>query len=278
MIITLILLLGIGGTGFYFGWIQIRIPEDTYGVIFTKLSGWDSRVVRPGEFRWEWQNLVPTNMTLHKFSLEPRQSELKLSGSLPSAESYAYYLEGSPDFSFNYSFLVSYSLKPESLPGLVSDSFLRQDNVDEWYSDFEERLVVDAAEYLKTRTLDEAYMKSIEYDYRRMEKDLIEKLAELYDFVNIYKITPKTIKFPDLRLYEEGRRLFMEMTAFSEEVQKAARERAASRIVEETSKLELLEKYGEIFARYPSLIDYYAIFTEEGKSLIPGMELPELAP
>ena len=51
-------------------------------------------------------------------------------------------------------------------------------------------------------------------------------------------------------------------------------EATTSRMAEETAKLELLEKYGALFSKYPELIDYYRIHTQDGTDLIPSIELP----
>jgi hypothetical protein len=74
-LITLIILVVLAGAAFYFGWLQILLPAENYAVIFTKTGGYDETVVRPGEFSWRWQRLIPTNMTVYTFDLHPRSAE-----------------------------------------------------------------------------------------------------------------------------------------------------------------------------------------------------------
>jgi hypothetical protein len=53
-IFLFIILLIAGGCAFFFGWIQILIPAETYAVAFTKTGGFDDEVIEPGKFVWRW--------------------------------------------------------------------------------------------------------------------------------------------------------------------------------------------------------------------------------
>jgi hypothetical protein len=109
-----------------------------------------------------------------------------------------------------------------------------------------------------------------------IEDDLFEELSSRYTAVNFINFLPLSVKMPDLDLYREGKRQYFTMAAFNEKVHMAAIEKAAARLVEESAKLELLDKYGEIFSKYPELINYYAIYKEDGENLIPAIELPDI--
>src|SRR6056297_3206225 len=100
LVLFLILLILIGGAAFYFGWIQFQLDEHTYGVVFSKTSGYEEEVLRPGEFNWRWEALIPTNMTLHEIEVLPRSVDLEKSGSLPSGSIYAQAVEASTDFKY----------------------------------------------------------------------------------------------------------------------------------------------------------------------------------
>ena len=102
-LITLIFLAALGAV-FYFGYYQFQLPADQYGVIFTKLNGWDPLVVKPASFRIEWEGLIPLNLKMEKFDLLPVTKRISSSGTLPSSEIYSMYLENNPDFSFSYAF------------------------------------------------------------------------------------------------------------------------------------------------------------------------------
>jgi hypothetical protein len=271
-----LLLLAAAGAIFYFGYYQFQLPTDTYGVIFTKISGWNPTAVKPGEFRIEWEGLVPGNLNIQKFVLKPRETLITAEGRLPSAETYKMYLEGNPDFSYKYTFSASYSLKPEYLPELVVSDFLRADTLSSWYEDIESRIIKDAISYIKTKAADDAYMKGISYNFRLMEDDLKEKLASEYEAVNFIRFSPVAVEIPDPKLYAEGRDQYLSMIKFMNELEREAQRQISEIVVKETSKITILEKYGEVFHKYPELLDYYALFGPEFKSL-PEIELPDVS-
>ena len=273
--IILLLILTALGAVFYFGYYQFQLPADNYGVIFTKLDGWKDEVIMPGGFRFEWQGLIPLNLQIEKFEIIPHTASLSAAGELPSADSYSLYLKDSPDFKYSYSFDVTYTLKPEMLPTLVSDDFLRSNNIEEWIKDIETQLVSDASGLIRLLADNTEYMKKIGYNYRLMEDDLQESLSKEYIYLDFVRFTPVDINFPDLALYEEGRKQYFEMEDFHNDIESAALEQTETRLVEESAKLELLEKYGAIFSKYPQLIDYYKIYQKDGRDLIPSIDLPE---
>lgn len=276
-LIFLIILAALGAA-FYFGYYQFQLPADTYGVIFTKWlgSGWDPEVVVPATHRIEWEGLLPTNLKLEKFTLTPRETTLSLSGELPSANIYSSHLEGSPDFSYKYNFLVKYTIKPEALPELTANEFLREETLDEWYDDFETALVLDGIAFLNNKSVDDDYMAKIAYNFRLMEADLLDALKAQYTNIEIITFIPVSVKIPDLDLYREGKKQYLAMNRYKEKINREALERTADRLAEESAKIELLNKYGEIFSKYPELINYYALYREDGVDLIPAIELPDI--
>jgi len=277
---TFIFLLIIAALGavFYFGYYQFQLPPDTYGVIFTKWvgSGWNQEVVKPGTNHIEWEGLLPTNLKMEKFTISPRRIELSVSGELPSADSYSRYLEGSPDFSYEYRFSLSYTINPDFLPGLVADEFLRSANIENWYTDIEQSMLLDGITFINKKSTDDAYMSRISYNFRMMEDDLLEELSARHEAVDFLKFIPSKVRIPDLDLYSEGKRQYFSMARFNEKINMDALEKTAERLVEESAKLELLDKYGAVFSKYPELINYYAIFQEEGKDMVPEIELPDI--
>ena len=273
-----ILILAAAGAVFYFGFYQFQLPADNYGVIFTKYtgSGWDMEVLQPGSLRFVWQGLLPMNLSIERFSLTPARSRIEIGGNLPSSDIYSIYLEGSPDFNYSYTFDITYTIRPDKLAELVTEDFLRKDNYDSWLADLENELSADAVSFIRLKADDIEYMNRIAYNYRLMESDLIDHLSETYDYLDIISFIPADINFPDLSLYVEGRRQYFEFEELHNEVEQASISKTTDRIAEENAKLELLEKYGALFAKYPQLIDYYSIFNKEGEELLPYIELPDI--
>ncbi len=275
-IILSIIIIAALASVFYFGYYQFQLPSDTYGVIFTKINGWNSKTIMPGTFRFEWEGLIPLNLRIEKYKIAPVNVRISNKGYLPSAEIYRTYLKNTPEFAYSYAFDVVYTLNYESLPYLTSEKFLSSDNVSEWLKDFEAGLLTDAAGFIRKLATDTRYMDRISYDYRLMEDDLVKLLSDKYDYITFVSFTPVEIVFPDMDLYNEGKKQYFEMEQFENDIQQKTLDEATKQLVKESAKLELLEKYGELFTKYPSLIDYYAVSRNNSDTIMPDIELPEV--
>jgi len=132
-LVTLIILLVLGGVVFYFGWVQIRLPADACAVIFTKTGGFDQRVTMPGAFSWRLERLLPGNLTAYRYSLVPHRARVQILRTLPSAQLYSAILPEKPDFSIRAVADLEFSLRPESLPALLRDRHLYPENLPEYY-------------------------------------------------------------------------------------------------------------------------------------------------
>ena len=97
-LISIIVLLGVAGTMFVAGWIQILLPAATYAVLFSKTGGYDARVIAPGTFAWRWERVIPRNVTLYYFAVQPVTVAIPIRGQLPSADTVASVLPGNVDF------------------------------------------------------------------------------------------------------------------------------------------------------------------------------------
>lgn len=275
IILTLIFLAVIGAV-FYFGYYQFQLADNTYGVIFTKLNSWDHKLVQPSEFRIEWEGLIPLNLRMEKFTLAPVQATVSAKGELPSSAAYSALLQNSPDFSYEYSFRINYRIKPEGLKQLVTEQFLRSETYPEWISSFNDTLIVEAAALLHKVASDTNLLADISYDQILIGKEFLSVLAEKYPDIDFINVTAVKIIFPDFSLYAEGRRQYFMMEKIHNDFESSALEKTSRKMAEESAKVELLEKYGEIFSKYPVLIDYYRIYSEDGENLIPSIELPVL--
>jgi len=270
IIVTFILLIIVAGVIAYFGTVNLGFSADTYGVVFTKTSGFEDSVVAPGRLIWSWKRLFPTNMTVYRFELRPRMLDANISGRLPGGELYAHYVEGNPSFSYELTLRLSYRLKPEALPSLVKTKHLRPEDLDKFYSGCEEqvknslKLAVEAilsssgsADGGSAPTLllpEDAVRKTLERDFSEIE------------FV---EISIPRLNLPDLALYVRAKNQYLAVNAIREERTIATMKLLSEREVTETSKIELLTKYGELFTKYPALIDFFSIFKESARDFVP---------
>ncbi len=254
--LLIIIVLGIFGGGFYLGWIQFQLDENEYAVVFTKITGYHKEVLEPGNFVWMWQRLVPTNMKLHVFRLDPRSSTLSVSGTLPSGEVYSNYLEGTPSFEYSFSFNMTYRLKAEHLPELAEGGFLTPGNLDTWYTQFEENCLVKAVSFLNEKA-----SNSDLYDFNsgnlvEIESLLKEYLSSYFPHIDFINIIPSKLKIPDAELYQLAKDEYFSLMDAKHTMNLEALKEATDRTMNQTANLELLGEYGKLLTTYPILIEY----------------------
>jgi transcriptional regulator with XRE-family HTH domain len=272
--IFLILLILICGTVFYFGWIQFKLDENTYGVIFTKTNGYDDDVVIPGKFIWRWEALIPTNLTLHTFEITPQTKQLSKIGSLPSGDIYGSVLEEKTDFSFKLNMQIDYRIKPELLPVLVEEEGLTQEDLAGYYSRIEQELSnsVSVAVAAKISAFD-----SSDYGQFMLEpfrKELTEVLQEQNEAISITNVSILELVLPDIQLYRSARSYYLSLIETRRQTETAVLENERTWVVSEESKLEVLKKYGELFTEYPGLIQFLALRDRgELQDMLPEIEL-----
>jgi len=245
-LIILVILVVLAGTAFYFGWVQILLPPENYAVVFTKIGGYDDQVIRPGEFSWRWERLIPTNMTLYTFDLHPRTLEVSFEGSLPSGQLYSSILPENPDFSLSGNVTIQFGIVPESLPALVAEEKLLPEALDDFYEAKAEQISNRLMDKLKSATLNQ-----------QMERELAREFPDL----KILSLRTETVRVPDLELYELARQSYKELV----EIRDRSREEAVARMAveqvrtenardQERETLEHLREYGKLLNEYPILL------------------------
>ena len=255
----LVILVILAGVVFYFGWVQIQLPAENYAVIFTKTGGYDQEVVRPGEFSWRWERLIPTNMTLYKFDLHPRSEKIPFQGNLPSAELYSSILPENPDFSYRGEIDVTFMIAPESLPALVAEKKLLPDRLEDFFGDQAQTLSTSALQILKGTDIDPSNTAELN---RRLERELAAVVSDL----EISSLNVQVKHLPDMELYELARSSYRELvqtrdSSRAEAVARLAEEqvRADNARAQERADLEALREYGELLEEYPILLKAMAV-------------------
>ncbi len=272
--LVLILLIAVGGTGFYFGWIQFQLPAHTYGVIYTKTGGWDSRAVEPGTFNWRWERLIPTNMTLYRIPLRPQTVDVSQEGTLPSGDVYASVLENKGDFTYSLEFSLSYQLKKELLPELVQEKGLEPEKLDSWYEGLNRQIMASVTEIVEdeAEAVDES--DSADLAFGKLEETLLAGLSEDFTYVDFEAVQPKKIDVPDPDLYRSAKEYYLGVLEKREQIERETLEQERSWMVSEESRLQVLERYGKLFTDYPGLVRYFALQeSEEFKDLLPPVDL-----
>ncbi len=277
--ILFILFLAAAGAGFYFGWVQITLPEHTYGVIFTKTGGWDEKAVEPGTFSWRWEGLIPTNMQIHRIPITPQAVSVSQEGSFPSGDVYSAVLDEDGDFDYSMIFTITYSIDPTYLPQLVREEGLEAASMDEWYNGLNRRILSSIALVLSKEYEEIGRLDEPDASFSGLEENLLSAMEEEFPSVDFHSIQPKEIDVPDVDLYSAAKRYYLNLLETREDIERETLERQREWLVSEESKLEVLEQYGRLFTEYPGLIRYFALKeTDEFKELLPDVDLIQEVP
>ena len=264
-LVFLLFLLILAGAVFFLGWAQLKVPHGSYGVIRSKTHGIDSQIVREGEFRWLWYKLIPTNVEISVFTPKTVTRNINSSGVLPSGNVYAA-LAGinevttgiNPDFSWEITGEITFSVKPEAFPALcANENIISNDDLrtlENNYARRMESMVLGRLIYLGE-------------DEKRMESILLAGvLAEINReietaFPELEKIscTLKAVRFPDYGLYKSVKELHNEYLSYQRQYLQNNVTRNADSVISTRLRFDELEKYGEILTRYPILMQFLAL-------------------
>lgn len=259
LIIALILLVIVGGVAFYFGWIQIHLPENTYAVIFTKTGGWDEEVTHPGTFVWRWERLIPTNLSMHKFTLEPYTARVSSKGTLPNGDAYSQVMDPRPDFGYSLELAVDFQINPESLPKLVEDSLLTQETFSEWHSDTSEVISARAAGFAREQSTRSDFAASLTALGDEFSESLAAHLRTGLPYVEIQNVTIRRIEVPDFDLYIAAKQIYLDLAQSRKESYEAALLEISWTEARSEQHFEVIRQYGELITQYPALLDLFEL-------------------
>ncbi|MDR1931720.1 MAG: hypothetical protein LBQ57_02745 [Spirochaetales bacterium] len=268
-IVLFILLLALGGTGFYFGWVQLSIPAGSRGVIFTKTHGWEARAAQPGAFAWRWEKLIPGNFTLYLYPDTIYTDEILASGSLPSADVYNLFLDGRPEFTYSLRLRLSYRVKDDYFPVLAMTEGVLPDGLEAWLESARTGISAKSAAAVASwfeKTRQEPLPPG------SMEKELAALVGAVigadYPFLEVTGLAPLEMTFPDAALYAKGRELYLERADSRKQTLRESAGDMMSSALREDARMESLKKYGELLTQYPILLDFLKI--EKDLALPPG--------
>jgi hypothetical protein len=253
--ISLFILLVLGCAGFIMGWAQFMVPAGYYAVLSSKTHGIDPGLIRPGEFRWVWYKLIPTNVQTLVFRVTPQTLTMNAQGSLPSGESYAAFAGLGADFSWELKAQVSFSLDPDALVNLAAkNSVSSQEALDAH--------TVGIAEKIKAFVISE--LASGKADNERLEKllsggqdaEMAREISGRFPEIQGLSFTAQSAKFPDFVLYRHVQLLYEEFLEKQREYVAEALGRKAESRIENQIRFDELERYGELLSKYPLLLQY----------------------
>lgn len=259
LLIVLVILVLLGGAVFYFGWVQFQIPPNSYAVIFSKTGGWEPDPISAGTFTWRWERLLPTNLTLYVYPLEPQQIRVETEGDLPSGDVYAGAIGASVDFRYRVEADVRYTVRPESLPTIAQEGVAPAD-LPEWYSGFETSVRETVVEAFGDALSGRGETPSP----ASLQENARSRLESRFPELEVTAVSPRSTSFPDYDLYVRAKEVYLgSLQAYEEGVAEAERQAAFSATQQER-RIELLREYGKILSEYPVLLDYFTMSAERG--------------
>jgi hypothetical protein len=263
-LITIFMLLALGGALFFLGWTQLKVPPGAYGVMRSKTHGIDPALIREGEFRWVWYKLIPTNVEIQIYRPAGVEHRLNRRGALPSSDIYSSFADIKADFSYEFNATLSFHIGGDSLIPLVREqNFMGQEDLDAYAGALArdiEGMVIRRMENLgeeELRAILELGTSAALDEAIRLAFPMVEGLSCRFE----------TVHFPDYRLYSQIRELYTGYFAKQREyIDRALDDRAAEHI-NSRLRLDELAGYGDLLTRFPVLLEYLKLELKQEGSL-----------
>ena len=266
-----LLLMIIGGAGFFLGWAQLTVPPGSYGVLRSKTHGLDPQVIREGEFRWLWYKLIPTNVTITAYTLGLVTRPIRSSGPLSSGQIYAALAGVEADFSWEISGEISFSIRPDALPQLAAREHLRNNDdlrkAEERLAERIENFVLQRLRAFADRD-DGEKLEIIRFTGSHPELDA--EIQRAFPEIQNLMCTIRVVSFPDYVLYRSLKELYRQYVSLLSAALNPNIAREAEARMNIALRLEELARYGELLTRYPILLNFMAL--EKGIWLPPSPE------
>ena len=245
------------------GWTHITVPPGSYGVMISKTHGLEPNVIHDGDFNWLWYKVIPTNAEVFVFNIRPVRWPIRSSGALLSGDTYLVLAGLNADLSWEISGELRFNIKPELLPDLVGNNYIR-DNDD--LSFYEEELSRRIESMILGRlrsisdTADERAMENLLFtgSLPGLEAEIQRSFPEIENIHCDFRMA----RMPDFDLYYSVRAIYREYLEaqrifLNDEVLREAQNRIAARV-----RIDILSQYGEVMTRFPILLDFLNMDSE----------------
>jgi hypothetical protein len=250
--------------GFFGGWLQLSLSQDTWGVVRINARGFEKAPINPAGFSWRVQRILPRALTLYRIPVTSQQADLTLDAALPSADAYASVMAEKPSLSFTVKLSVLYRLRPEALPDLVENEGLRAETIASWHQQLQAEIQRQA-----TNIAERVGQGEDASDSADVAKAITSGLPRLFPQIQFISIAPTAVRMPDRQLYMRLRKAYLRQVdqkdaAFAALAPRLARQEADQRsaVSRHDASIALLTRYGELLDRYPALIKFLFLATQ----------------
>jgi|SRR5574344_1229829 hypothetical protein len=198
--IFIIILLIFFGTIFFIGWTQFKVKPNSFGILVSKTNGIDPTPIKPGEYSWHWEFLLPTNAQIKQFTINPVNTTKTISGNCASGNIYSNLVNTTDNFDYSFTYSISLTYEPEDVIELLKENIIsNQEDLNAYLNNAADLVAKMATDYY----LKEAEKnKSFRVEYVR--RDELTKEMQIYrevPFVNIAILSLTNSKIPDFELY-----------------------------------------------------------------------------
>jgi hypothetical protein len=260
-VLVIITALGLGV--FSAGWIQLPVPQGSYGVLRSKTHGVYDKVIESGKFTWLWYRLIPTNTEIAVFDINNQTVEIETEDDLPQADIYASFVGLKTDFSWQVSGIASFSVNAELLPRLAREyGISNQSRLDAYTEGLCSRLAPFIKQRLSYYCAQRDGIEEINSEGRY--KKLQDDISAAFPYITGVSCALNVKKIPDFDMYESAKSLYDDYIAHQREVlNRVVKENAAERIKSQF-RLDELTRYGALLTEYPIILEYLKIKPDDG--------------
>ena len=273
--IWVVLFAGLGGTVFFFGWMQFAVPVGHHGVMISKSGGYYSKPIAPGDFLWRWERLIPTNSKVFIFNLAPVQIDYAVQGVLPSSDNLFKITDIKPDFSWKCGVVLSACLNPEYLVSTVKNTGIKtQSELDDYIKLKLTEAVQKTVNKVILQFLKNPERERVDFQYgefqARVNNELQKKL-QTEILINSVQLS-KEFLMPDMVLYNTLMQTYVnyekkKAEELSEIVIGEAKKSALSKL-----RMDDLKQWGELLKEYPLLIDFLAVARNDASEALKALK------
>lgn len=255
--IMLLLILLFSGFVFWLGLENIKLQENSYGIVYTKISGWSDSILISGKFSWNFEKVIPGNYTVHIFKIEKQDISYTISENLPSSDLYATFNSiNSNNFEYSYNLTGSIKFNPDYLSKLTANGTFTRDSFNSW----QQKNILEIQNILKNYIKE----KIADSETITINGSAGNYISELFPHFYIYDIFIN-INSPDMELYNNCRNRYLQNLTAQTSADKKYLIESLNQQNEEKLRLNLLKQYGEVFTTYPIMIEYLKI--DQGMTL-----------
>lgn len=241
---------------FYMGWkVQFQVPEGQAALLHSRITGYEGELVKPGDFLWRWQGMIPTDLTVHLVPTDYRTVSLESQGELPSGNIYLAHAGLEGNFDYHLTLDVQYRLQEDHYIEQVEKGLLTPDNMDAFFVRTDNQIMDHAVQFLQNPDLLAEEMSRIPGLINLQEEDFIAA----FPYLEFALIQIRFSKLPDMALYTSLRQDYLHFLHEKNNQLTSLTVTQMTRDMQVEEKMEILREYGELITEYPLLLEFFSM-------------------